>query len=139
MIALRYCSIGWTAFGATTIFHSGREVSAWPHWDDHHYHALSHRLGYGDDLLAYAREHELAHSVAAAEFSNAPSYVLHALAHGEPIDQGRALLEEMAALTIQRWVRANERPLLSGCDWDSLRAEFIGYVEALNAEQPKAA
>jgi hypothetical protein len=143
LLQLTHCAIAWTDYGARIVFPSGKEISAWPHPEMPHYHVIAHRVGYGDDLLAYCREHELAHIVAAEAFTSGPSYVLHALAHGEPVDQGRALMEEMAALTIQRWVRANERPILSGCDWDALKLRFLGHAERLSgrvsAEQAQVA
>lgn len=134
MLRLRHCSIQWTERGARVSFLGGAETEAWPHPDDHHYHVISHRLGYGDDVLRYCREHELAHAVIAEEFEDGPSYVLRMLARGETPDQRRAVLEEMAVATLLRWVRANEEPIIGGCDWDMLKIRFLGYVSKLDRE-----
>jgi hypothetical protein len=131
MLHLNHCAIEWVVCGARVVFPNGAETTAWPHPKDSHYHVISHRLGYGDDLLAYCREHELAHIVVAEQFSGTPSCVLWAQANRLTVDPGAAMLEEIAAQTLQRWVRTNERPILAGCDWDALKARFLGYVAQL--------
>lgn len=131
---LPYCTFEYTDYGAKTIFRDGAEASTWPH-DDHHYHVIAHRCGYGDDILAYCREHDLAHIVAAEEFNNMPSCVLNAQAHGREPHTGLALQEEVAAQVIQRWVRARERPIIANFDWDRLRMRFLGYVARLEDDQ----
>jgi phytoene dehydrogenase-like protein len=131
MVQLRFCSLEWTQEGARVVFPSGKEAVAWPHPQNPHYSVISHRLGYGDDLMAYCREHELAHAVIAQELQGAPSHVLFRLAHGLELDSGAALLEEIAAQALQRWARANERPILAGHDWDRLKAKFQGYCSQL--------
>lgn len=130
-LALRYCSIEWTERGARVRFLGGAETEAWPHPDDHHYYVISHRLGYGDDVLAYCREHELAHAFIAQELMDAPSYVLRMLARGATPDPKLAVIEEILVATLLRWVRANERPIVADCDWDQLKAKFLAYVEQL--------
>jgi hypothetical protein len=125
VIWLQHCSIFWTDFGATTRFPDGSEVHACPHPEQPHYHVIAHRCGYGDDLLAYCREHEFCHSFWAKRIWGEPSIVLNALAHGEKPPRARALSEEIAAQTFQRWLRANERPILAGCDWDVLKREAL--------------
>lgn len=134
MLQLRHCSIEWTDKGARVSFLGGHETEAWPHPEDHHYHVISHRLGYGDDLMAYCREHELAHAFIAEELMDAPSYVLRMLARGAAPDQKIAVVEEMLVATLLRWVRANERPIVGGCDWDKLKARFLGAVDKLDHE-----
>jgi heat shock protein HspQ len=140
MLQLRYCSIEWTADGARVVFTGNRgpvpngETVACPHAEQPHYHVIAHRCGYGDDVMAYCREHELAHAVISQELLEAPSLVLFGQAYELPVKPGHALLEEMAAQVLQRWVRANERPILAGHDWDAIKAKFLGYVEHLNAE-----
>lgn len=129
MIQLRFCSIEYLEWGCLTRFPDGSEVPAIPHYENPHYHVISHRCGYGDDLLRYCREHEVAHSFLAEALLNGPSRVLWALAHKRTPRPGMALLEEMGTQQFQRWVRANERPILSGADWDDLRRRFL---EALN-------
>lgn len=132
MLRLRYCSIEWTERGARVSFLGGADTEAWPHPDDHHYHVISHRLGYGDDVMAYCREHELAHAVIAEEFMDGPSYVLRMLARGMTPDPKIAVVEELLVAAVLRWVRGNERPIVADFDWDGLRARFLGYVERLN-------
>lgn len=129
MIVLRFCVIDFTAWGASTHFTDGATVNAVPH-DTPHYHVIAHRLGYGDDLLRYCQEHEFCHSFIAERLKAAPSFVLHRLARGDrfdrdPRDRGEVLYEELAAQQLQRWLRANERPIVSGCDWDQLKHDAL--------------
>jgi hypothetical protein len=42
----------------------------------------------------------------------------------------RSAYEEIAAQTFQRWLRANERPIVSGVDWDRLKAEALELLDA---------
>lgn len=130
MIRLRFCSIEYTDFGCITRFPDGSDVSAWPHPDMPHYSVIAHRCGYGDDLLAYCREHEFAHALAAECLKGQRSHVLWSLAHNEEPDIGAALFEEIAAQTLQRWFRANERPIVSGYDWDGMKAYALGLLES---------
>jgi hypothetical protein len=127
-VLLRYCAVEYKSWGCITRFPDGNSIDARPHPELSHYHVVSHRCGYGDDLLGYAREHEIAHAFIAERFHDSPSYVLSRLANGEAVDPGIALLEEIAAQTFQRWVRANERPILAGADWDALKADFLALV-----------
>lgn len=133
MLHLKHCSIEWTDYGARVVFAGGKPVDAAPH-DTHHYAVIAHRCGYGDDLMAYCREHELAHIVGCEFLFSAESEVLSALAHARPLSPGVAAAEEMLAMTVQRWVRANERPIIGGIDWDELKAVFLGYVAQLDAD-----
>lgn len=127
-IRLKFCEIEFNDWGCETRFPDGAVVSAWPHPEQPHYHVIAHRLGYGDDLMAYCREHEVAHAMIAERLHDAPSVVLWGLSHGEKIPKGPGLYEEIAAQTLQRWLRANERPILSGCDWDKLKADALGLL-----------
>lgn len=120
MIILCHCTVEFPDWGAVTRFPDGTSVDATPH-DTHHYHVIAHRLGYGGDTLAYCQEHEFAHAYMCQELLGSRSMVLWSLAHGHTPPKGEGLLEEMAAQQFQRWLRANERPILSGCDWDRLR------------------
>lgn len=128
VIGMKYCDIIWTPEGCVTRFPDGAEVEAHPHPEMPHYHVISHRCGYGDDVMRYCREHELAHIFVSERLMNAPSYVLSTLAHGEKQDLGIVLYEEMAAQQMQRWVRANERPILSGANWDNLKRDFLSLL-----------
>lgn len=127
---LDHCTVEWTAEGARVAFidtvPARLETCAYPHPDQPHYHVIAHRCGYGDDLLGYCREHELAHALVAQCFGTSrPSCVLLAQARGDDPPRGLAMLEELAAQALQRWVRANERPILAGLDWDRLKAVFL--------------
>lgn len=130
-LVLENCLLKWTERGAELAFDDGTGCEAWPHPEEPHYHVIAHRCGYGDDLLAYCREHELAHALIVQEFDSLPPVVQWSLAHGMEAPRGEALFEEIAAQTLQRWVRANERPILAGCDWDALKARFLAAVRTL--------
>lgn len=122
MIQLKHCQIEFLPEGrAITHFPDGTKFGAYPHVTNH-YFVIAHRLGYGDEINRYCQEHELAHAIAAEWFRDKPSHVIWHLAHGTMMDHGEMIFEEMAAHTIQRWIRANERPILAGVDWDALKA-----------------
>jgi hypothetical protein len=40
----------------------------------------------------------------------------------------------VAAQTFQRWLRANERPICSGLDWDGLKRDAL---DLLNGKAPR--
>jgi hypothetical protein len=134
-IDLRFCALEFTPDGACTVFPDGSRWGAQPH-DVPHYHALAHRLGYDGDVLAFCREHELAHSVVAEGFGS-HSLVLWALAHGETVSPCFAAAEEALAMALQRFVRANERPFIDGADWDFLKARFLQLLENGHAEEDR--
>lgn len=128
MIRLRYASIGWTTFGCVTVFEDGTEAPAVPH-DSHHYHVVAHRLGYGDDILAYTREHDFTHSFIEERLHNRPSQVLWHVAHGSPLSGSESIYEELAAQSFQAWLRANQRPIASGIDWDALKRDALAMLD----------
>lgn len=131
IIEAKYATIRYTDFGVETIFHSdGAVVSAWPHPEQTHYYVISHRLGYGDDIMRYCREHEACHSLVEEFLHDRPSQVLWSLAHGKLPRGAEAAYEEMAAQQLQRWVRAHERPILSGVDWDKVKRDAIELLGA---------
>lgn len=129
-IRLRHCSIEYTDAGCTMRFDDGAAIDAIPHPSLPHYHVIAHRLGYGDDLMAYCREHEVCHALIAEWFHDEPSQVLWALAHGEPHDYASGVLEEIATQALQRFIRANERPIVGDVDWDALRERALKLMEA---------
>lgn len=129
---LTFCSIEWTQRGACVTFPSGRNTEAYPHPEEPHYHVIAHRCGYGDDLLAYCREHELAHCVVMEHLFAQPSFVLNAQVHGIVLESGVSALEELAAQALQRWARTNERPIIGGIDWDRMRTTFLFHADRLN-------
>ena len=110
-----------------TIFNDGKMWGAYPH-DNHHYHVIAHRCGYGDDIWAYAFEHEFIHSFLAQELDRGNSYVLWSLAHNQKPDPIEAMKEEVLVQTFQRWMRANERPIIGGIDWDDLKSKALGML-----------
>jgi hypothetical protein len=135
MIQLRFAQLEFTPDGAVTHFPDGTSWGAHPH-DVPHYHALAHRLGYDGDILAYSREHELAHHVLSEGFGS-HSLVLWALAHGETVSSCFAAAEEALAMALQRFVRANKRPFIDGADWDFLKARFLQLLENGHAEEDR--
>ena len=114
--------VHWTPDGALTTYGDGSSYGAQPH-DTHHYHVIAHRCGYGDDILAYCREHEVCHHIVAEHILGRESQVLWPLAHGYEPDQADAIAEEALTMTFQRWLRAGERPIIGGdVDWAGLKA-----------------
>lgn len=126
-IALAYCTVEYTDWGCVTHFPDGTQFGAHPH-ETPHYHVIAHRLGYGDDLLGYCREHEVAHCLIAEWFRDEPSAVLWDLAHGAEPDPITAVHEEVMAQTLQRWIRAGERPILAGVDWDGIKERALDLL-----------
>jgi hypothetical protein len=124
VIRLEFCTVEFHPWGARTTFPGGETVDATPH-DTHHYHVISHRCGYGDDVMAYCREHEFAHAFVAERLRGAKSVVLWGLAIGQMPDRGAVTYEEVVAQAFQRWLRAHERPIISGVDWDALKADAL--------------
>jgi hypothetical protein len=120
VITLANAVVQFTEQGCVTTFADGASWGALPH-DTPHYHVIAHRCGYGDDLLSYCREHEICHLVVEECLHDRPSRILWGLAHGEPIGPAEAAYEEMAAQTLQRFIRAAERPIIGGIDWDGIR------------------
>lgn len=127
MTELRFATLEYTAEGAITRFPDGSSYGALPH-DEHHYHMVAHRLGYAGDILKYAQEHELAHHLIAEEFG-CHSPVIWALAHGETPPRMIAAAEEALAMTLQRYARTNEVPLIEGIDWDRLKRRLLAEEE----------
>jgi hypothetical protein len=129
MISLPHCAVSWTPTGCITRFRDGSSVESHPH-DTHHYHVIAHRTGYGDGILAYCREHDFLHCFAEQWFHARPSRVLWALAHGteDPSPQ----YEELVVQTCQRWLRANERPIIGGVDWDGFKTSALGCLATLS-------
>jgi hypothetical protein len=129
LVELKFCTVERDETVVTTRFPDGTSVPAVWHSQDFHYRVISHRLGYGDDIAAYAFEHEVCHALVEERFYDRPSRVLWALAHGSMLSGKDAAYEEIAAQTLQRWLRANERPILSGIDWDRLKADALRMFE----------
>ncbi len=127
-IELSHCRIEWTSTGCITVFSAdGAVIESQPH-DTHHYHVIAHRCGYGDDILAYCREHDFLHSFTEQWFYDRPSRVLWALAHGTVTPSPQ--YEELVVQTCQRWLRANERPIAAGADWDGFKRSAVTALRA---------
>jgi hypothetical protein len=127
IIQLRYAAVEYIPGGAVTRFADGASFGAVPH-ETAHYHVIAHRCGYGDDLLAYCREHEACHLIVEEWLHDRPSRILWGLAHGVPLPPHESAYEEMAAQALQRWVRAHERPIIGGVDWDGMKASAIALL-----------
>lgn len=127
MIQLKYANLIKTAAGCRTTFRDGSHVDAVPH-NTPHYYVIAHRGGYGDDVLAYCRAHEFCHEFLAEKIFDQPSDVLWELAHGRRADNGIVIQEEMATQMFQRWLHANERPIVSGGCWDGWKAEALSLL-----------
>lgn len=111
-------------------FLDGASIESWPH-DTPHYHVNAHRLGYNGDLLTYCRDHDFFHAFCEQWFFDRPSLTLWAVAHNEPVPEDADAYEEMAVMTCQRWVRANERPIIGNVDWDLFKTTALAQLEAL--------
>jgi hypothetical protein len=130
MIDLLYCSVKWEPWGVRVLFPDGVHADGAPH-DTAHYRVIAHRLGYGDDIMAYAREHDFCHAYVEQELHRRPSRVLRGVAVGKYAPTADAVYEEIMAQTLQRWLRTNERPIVSGCDWDALRRGALELLDGV--------
>lgn len=119
--------VTYTDDGCVTRFDDGASYGAQPH-DTPHYHVIAHRCGYGDDLLTYCREHEVCHLLAECYFVLGGPSVLRKLAHGQPVLPQAAATEELVVMALQRWLRANERPIVGGVDWDALKRAALSIL-----------
>ena len=79
--------------------------------------------------MRYCREHEVVHHIVGAVFYGGPSPVVWSLAHGIEPDARHAALEEAMVMTVQRWLRAGERPIIGGVDWDGLRYRWLALLD----------
>ena len=125
MIRLRFASVSPTDWGCVSTFADGATVPAQHRPDEPHYRVISHRCGYGDDTLRYCIEHEVCHHLLCEALYGAPSPILWRLAHGEAVPGAYAAWEEIAVQALQRWVRAAERPIVGGVDWDALKLRAL--------------
>lgn len=123
MIELRHARVEFLDWGCVSWFADGASYGAHPH-DTPEYREIAARCGYGDDVLAYAREHEVCHHLIGEELYGV-SRVLWPLAHGREPDRTEAAGEEALAMMAQRWIRAGERPMVPGLDWDGLKRRAV--------------
>lgn len=133
MIRIGQATVQYTPDGCVSRYSDGTSYGAHPH-NTPHYHVIAHRCGYGDNILAYAREHEVCHHIAAEWVGGHVSEVIWPLAHGYEPDLADAVFEEAMAMTIQRWLRANERPIIGGVDWDDIKRRALALLD--NVEEP---
>ncbi len=107
----------------TSTLMDGKVVEAMPH-DTAEYAATAARVGYGGDLAAMNRDHELTHHLLADALGLVESPVMRAVAFGtwqhDPC--GLLQLEEEAVLAVQRYARA-------------LKIDLIGL--GVQAQQPR--
>ena len=129
MIQLAHSKLEWTDYGCLTTFNDGKSIASIPHWQDHHYHVIAHRTGYEDDLLRYTREHDFCHLFVSEKLHDIPSPVLWALAHGEELPAQSAVFEEALSQILQRYIRANEQPIIAGVNWGELKAEALRLLD----------
>lgn len=115
-------------WGCWSAYPDGAGYGAHPH-DTHHYAVIAHRCGYGDDLLTYCREHEVTHHLVGEVFFGGRSPVIWKLAHGDPVDPAYAAVEEAMVMTVQRWLRAAERPIVGGVDWEAIRYRGLALLD----------
>lgn len=128
MIALDGCQIEKTDFGSVTRFDDGSYVNSVA-YTDAHYHVIAHRCGYNDDVLQYCFEHDFCHLFISLHLLNKPSPILWALAHGSQIPDHEAAFEEIAVHAFQRWLRANEQPIVAGVDWFGMKAMALDLLD----------
>jgi hypothetical protein len=128
IIEHKHAKVEFEDWGCRITYPDGAEVCATPH-DTHHYHIIAHRCGYGGDILRYCQEHELAHLFVGEWFGNGTSHVLWELAHGRNPDIGIAIQEEATSQLLQRWWRANERPIIGDADWDAIKRDALALMD----------
>lgn len=128
VVTLKYASVEYHDWGVTSHFLDGTSVPATPHPWDHHYSIITMRCGYGFDHYGYCAEHEIAHHVVSEFLLDAPSAILWGLAHGKPVGPKESAYEELMAQSLQRFVRAGERPIIGGVQWDAMRARFMEVI-----------
>ena len=144
MIRIGTATITYYPEGAFTTYEDGTSYAAQPH-NTPHYDEIARRCGYGlpdgphphsrrdrDEAsrLAYCRKHEVCHHIVSEWIGGHTSRVLWPLAHGrEPVPY-EAIAEEALAITFQRWLRANERPMIGDVDWDELKARALTLLDA---------
>jgi len=143
-IQIGTATVEYTPDGCVTRYADGTSYGALPH-NTSDYDLIAKRLGYlkgvwrgaaperirAETRMAYCREHECAHHMVSEWIMGRPSQVLWPLAHGYEPDPADAVQEEALAMTFQRWLRANERPIIGGVDWDALKARALALLDAV--------
>ncbi len=93
-----------------TIFADGARIGAYPH-ETADYRAVTAETGYGDDIWAYARDHELLHNLLPQEVNGTPSHVLWHLAHETKADPWKVWQEESLAISFQRFLTGRDKTM----------------------------
>jgi hypothetical protein len=139
VIRLKHSTIERTDFGCVTVFADGSHVNSIPHPGDPHYRVIAHRCGYNDDIHAYCYEHDFVHLFLAEWLHSRPSPILWGLAHGSELTGHEAALEEIGVQAFQRWIRANEQPIVGSVDWFRMREEALRLLaQAARHQRVKA-
>lgn len=125
IIPLQFCTVEFTDWGCITRFQDGAEAPSVPHPDDPHYREITRRCGYGDDVMAYAREHDAIHSFLIERVKGKPSPVIWAAAHPPVLSGADSFEEEMAVQGFQAWLRADVEPIIAGVNWHGLKREAL--------------
>lgn len=131
---LLFCRIDLGDDWISTVFPDGSKYGALPH-DTPEYRALTERCGYGSDIWAYCRGHEIAHSVVAEYVYHAPSRVIWGCAHGKWAAPADILHEEELSVSLQAFARAGVLPGSSapGFSWFVLRDRYLKVCDELAA------
>lgn len=128
----------WVKNGSLTTFPGLERHSsnAYPHPEDPHYPVVAYECGYGDDLMAYCREHDFVHSFladACGELAGSPVlwWEARCALHPYPLN---AVREEALVIAFQRWLRANQAPIIAfpGYSWDELKRKAMHYLDTEN-------
>jgi hypothetical protein len=127
-------TFSYTPEGCRTVYSDGATLDSYPHLEMPHYYVISHRTGYGDDVMAYCREHDLFHHLVACFFGTISSSVLWRSAHSGDDGPIPAAYEEVLVMTCQKWVRANERPIIGDVNWDAFKAKALGVLAQVEEE-----
>jgi hypothetical protein len=108
-IAYGFCSCYVRYFPAThyteTIYPDGTHVPAAPTYTEY-YRNMASQLGYGDDLPACCREHEILHTFLAEAQGLSHSDLMWAIAHGteDEIPLWQRVCEERVVMDFQRYL-----------------------------------
>ncbi|GEM_PF-1938985 len=123
-LTFKYCWVHLSPGYTETIFHDGTRVTAVPENSDT-YREKARRYGYGEDIAALSREHEVLHTLLAERLRDTGSPALWAVAHGQQ-EQVAPLWEqeEEEALVLAFQSYLNGAP--PGPELDRLRATGSG-------------
>jgi hypothetical protein len=126
---LEYCTVSFYENWVWTQFSDGQGYGSLPHRTDS-YLRLASKLGYGQDIMGYCREHDFLHNFVEQEVNRRPSPILWALAHGQPAPRTCAY-EEALVQTFQGFLRAgwDMTATQPGVDWWAIREKVWGILD----------